>query len=81
MFFIFARANFPDSHQMNEMCIKFQFFSLGCDFWQSNYNWVVDCGNMPVEDLIRAQLKSEEEFTDQHSSHFKLCIAVNFKSL
>ena len=36
---------------------------------------------MPVEDLIRSQLQSEEEFTDQHSSHFKLCIAVNFKSL
>ena len=34
-----------------------------------------------VEDLIRSQLQSEEEFTDQHSSHFKLCIAVNFKSL
>ena len=37
--------------------------------------------NMPVEDLIRSQLQSEEEFTDQPSSHFKLCIAVNFKSL
>ena len=24
--------------------------------------------------------QSEEEFTDQRSSHFKLCIAVNFKS-
>ena len=31
---------------------------------------------MPVEDLIRSQLQSEEEFTDQRSSHFKLCIAV-----
>ena len=36
---------------------------------------------MPVEDLIRSQFQSEEEFTDQRSSHFKLCIAVNFKSL
>ena len=36
---------------------------------------------MPVEDLIRSQLQSEEEFTDQRSSHFKLCIAGNFKSL
>ena len=36
---------------------------------------------MPVEDLIRSQLQSEEEFTDQRSSHFKLCITVNFKSL
>ena len=36
---------------------------------------------MSVEDLIRSQLKSEEKFTDQRSSHFKLCIAVNFKSL
>ena len=36
---------------------------------------------MPVEDLIRSQLESEEEFTDQRSSHFKLCIAVNFESL
>ena len=36
---------------------------------------------MPVEDLIRSQLQSEEEFTDQRSSHFKLCIAVNSKSL
>ena len=33
---------------------------------------------MPVENLIRSQLQSEEEFTDQRSSHFKLCIAVNF---
>ena len=32
---------------------------------------------MPVEDLIMSQLQSEEE----RSSHFKLCIAVNFKSL
>ena len=36
---------------------------------------------MPVEDLIRSQPQSEEEFTYQHSSHFKLCTAVNFKSL
>ena len=42
---------------------------------------MVDRRNMPVEDLIRSQLQSEEEFTDQRSSHFKLCIAVNFKSL
>ena len=42
---------------------------------------MVDRRNMPVEDLIRLQLKSEEEFTDQRSSHFKLFLAVNFKSL
>ena len=36
---------------------------------------------MPVEDLIRSQLQSGEEFTDQRSSHFKLCIAINFKLL
>ena len=42
---------------------------------------VVNRRNMSVEDLIRSQLKSEEKFTDQLSSHFKLCIAVNFKSL
>ena len=42
---------------------------------------MVDRRNMPVEDLIRSQLQSEEEFTDQRSSHLKLCIAVNFKSL
>ena len=42
---------------------------------------MVDHRNMPVEDLIRSQLQSEEEFTDQRSSHFKLCIAVTFKSL
>ena len=41
---------------------------------------MVDRRNMSVEDLIRSQLKSEEKFTDQRSSHFKLCIAVNFKS-
>ena len=41
---------------------------------------MVDRRSMPVEDLIRSQLQSEEEFTDQRSSHFKLCIAVNFKS-
>ena len=42
---------------------------------------MVDRRNTPVEDLIRSQLQSEEEFTDQRSSHFKLCIAINFKSL
>ena len=36
---------------------------------------------MPIEDFIRSRLQSEEEFTDQRSSHFKLFIAVNFKSL
>ena len=52
--------------------------------WNSgkvNYNWVVDRRNMPVEDLIRSQLQSEEEVTDQRFCHFKLCIALNFKSL
>ena len=42
---------------------------------------MIDRRNMPVEDLIRSQLQSEEKFTEQRSSHFKLCIAVNFKSL
>ena len=42
---------------------------------------MVDGRNMPVEDLIRSQIQIEEGFTDQCSSHFKLCIAVNFKSL
>ena len=42
---------------------------------------MVDRRNMSVEDLIRSKLKSEEKFTDQRSSHFKLCIAINFKSL
>ena len=42
---------------------------------------MLDRRNMPVEDLIKSQLQSEEEFTDQHSSHFKLCITLNFKSL
>ena len=54
--------------------------SLGSYFWQSNYNWVVDRRNMPVEELIRSQLQNEKEFTDQRFSHFKLCIAANFKS-
>ena len=34
--------------------------------------WLI-CRNMPVKDLIRSQLRSEEDF--------RLCIAVNFKSL
>ena len=42
---------------------------------------MVDRRNTHVEDLIRSQLPSEEEFTDQRSFHFKLCIAVNFRSL
>ena len=42
---------------------------------------MVDRRNITVEDLLRSQLQSEEEFTDQRSSHFKLCIAVNLKSL
>ena len=37
--------------------------------------------NTAVENLIRSQLQNEEEFTDQRSSHFKLCITVNFISL
>ena len=61
--------------------ILLKFLSLGSYFRQSSYNWVVDRRNMPVEDLIRSQLQSKEEFTDQRSSYFKLCIAVNFKSL
>ena len=42
---------------------------------------MVDRRNTLVEDLIKSQLQSEEEFTDQRSSDFKLCTAVNFKSL
>ena len=42
---------------------------------------MVDRRIIPVEVLIRSQLQSEEEFTGQRSSHFKLCVAVNFKSL
>ena len=42
---------------------------------------MVDRRNTPVEDLIGSQLQNEEEITDQRPSHFKLCIAVNFKSL
>ena len=42
---------------------------------------MVDRKNTPVGDLIQSQLQSEEEFTDQRSSHFKLCKAQNFKSL
>ena len=42
---------------------------------------MVDRRDTSVENLIRSQLQSEEEFTDQRFSHFKLCIAVNFKSL
>ena len=32
---------------------------------------------MSVEDLIRSQLKTEEKCTDQRSSNFRVCIAVN----
>ena len=35
----------------------------------------------PAEDLIRSQLQSEEEFTDQRSSHFKLCKTIKFSQL
>ena len=45
------------------------------------YNWLIDRKDTPVEELVRSKLQSEEEFTDQRSSHFQLCIAVNFKSL
>ena len=45
---------------------------------------MVDQRNISVEDmfedLIRSLLQGEEKFTDQHSSNFKLCITVNFKS-
>ena len=46
--------------------------SRGSYFWQSNYNWVADRRNMPVEDLIMSQLQSEKKFTDERFSHFKL---------
>ena len=36
-----------------------------------------DSRKTTVEHLIRSQLQSEEELTDQRSSHFKLRIAVN----
>ena len=42
---------------------------------------MIDRRNTVIEDLIGSQLQSEEEFTDQRSSHFKRSIAVNFKSL
>ena len=42
---------------------------------------MVDRRNTAVEDLIRSQLQTKKQFTDQHSSHFKLCMAVNFKLL
>ena len=41
---------------------------------------MIDRRNTTVEDLIRSQLQSEEDFTDQRSSHVKMCIAINFKS-
>ena len=50
-------------------------------FLTINYNWVVDRRNMPVEDLIRSQLQSEEEFADQRSSYSRMRIVVNFISL
>ena len=56
-------------------------WSLGNYFWESTYNWVVDCRNKLAENLIKSQFQSEEEFTDQRSSHFKLCIVINLKSL
>ena len=42
---------------------------------------MVDRRNMHIEDLVRSHLQCEEEFTGQSSSHFKLCIVVNFKLL
>ena len=35
--------------------------SLGSYFWQSNYDWVIDCRDKPVEDLIKSQLQSEKK--------------------
>ena len=42
---------------------------------------MVDRKSTPAEDLISSQLQSAEEFAEQRSSHFKLCIGVNFTSL
>ena len=42
---------------------------------KTNWKKKLDRVNRP------SQLQSGEEFTDQRSSHFKLCIAINFKSL
>ena len=39
---------------------------------------MVDRKNMPVEDFVRSQLQSEEDLTDQRSSHFKPCIIEKF---
>ena len=41
--------------------------------------WWLDHLNMPVEDLINSQLQSEEEFTDQCSSDFKLQYSGKFQ--
>ena len=68
-------------HRRKMFCDPTTIWKLGSYFWQSNYNWVVDRRNMSVQNLLRSQLHSEEEFTDQRFSHFKQCIAVNFKSL
>ena len=42
--------------------------------------WLI-AGTCLLKTLSGHSLKSEEDFTDQRSSHLKLCIAVNFKSL
>ena len=64
------------------MCTQWTLGSgMHMTMWNRFYNWVIDCMNMPVEDCIKSKPWSEKEFTDQHSSHFKLCIALNFKSL
>ena len=80
--FFCSHLSFTAAHSLKlKVYQNISILRSGQLFWQSNYNWVVDCRNTPVEDLIRSQLKSEKEFTVQHSSHFKMCIAVNFKSL
>ena len=42
---------------------------------------MVNHRNTPVEDLIRSQVQSKEKFTDQRSSHLKLCTPVRESSL
>ena len=74
-------GGWPEGCQSRHIRINPMFncviFVKVCDFAEIKS---IQNKKMPVEDLIMSHLQSEEEFIEQLSSHFKLCIAVNFKS-
>ena len=80
MFFIFAKElTLLVPIGRIKGALHFNSYSLGSYFSQSNYNLVVDRKNTPVEDLIRSQLQSEEEFIRPRFFSFQTVYSRKFQ--